>query len=75
MDKFYLSIFCENVCIAMQISQFYATSAECRASYCCKIFCIRVHLHCLSKKVSRLMCDNNCGRCGPFFKILSPDDL
>ena len=33
-----LSIICENVCISMQISQFYATSAECQASYCCKIF-------------------------------------
>ena len=26
------------------------------------------------KKVSRLMCNNNCGRCGPIFKILSPVD-
>jgi len=28
-----------------------------------------------SKKVSPLMFDNNFGKCGPIFKILSPGDL
>jgi len=32
-------------------------------------------LHRIPKKVSHLMFDNNFGKCGPFFKILSPSDM
>jgi len=31
-------------------------------------------LHCVPKKVSHLMFDNNFGKCGPIFKVLSPGD-
>ena len=32
-------------------------------------------LHCVSEKESHLMFDNNFGKCGPIFKILSLIDL
>jgi len=32
-------------------------------------------VHCVPKKLSPLMFDNNFGKCGPIFRILSPEDL
>jgi len=40
-----------------------------------KIFKKNFVLHCVPKKVSPLMFDNNFGKCGLIFKIFLPGDL
>ena len=35
---------------------------------------LALYIHHVPKKVNHLMFDNNFGKCGPIFKILSPGD-
>jgi len=35
---------------------------------------VKLQQHCVPKNVSYLIFDNNCGKCGPIFKILAPVD-